>query len=340
MENLLIVIADTLRYDDGMKALDWLREGSVTYENAWAHGASTYPSFPSLWTGLEVHEHAATHRRTRPLAVGLDGMLRQCGYNVYATTENPYTAWAMSMRNAQVHLHGKTVADLVSKDWGLPSPWAIIYHCMTCHWPYQFDVEACPLPVGWPYEHPDIEPEAYHEAYRCGVERLADQLALLLDELRPDSAIVTSDHGEAFMEHGRYLHDPRQHYPEQLHVPLVVHDGGRRYTDRGLVGLKSLPAIVLAATDGRRTRARDVYVRVEDYHYDPLYSMVYNGHLITGGQVYNLGLDPNCQNPIEGAEYPDNIMPPPLQEENAETFLEPGGDDMILERLRALGYVE
>lgn len=340
MKNLLIVIADTLRYDDGMEALSWLRARSVTYENAWAHGAATYPSFPSLWTGLEVHEHAAVHRRTRPKAPGLDQMLRELGYSVYATTENPYTAWAMQMHNAWAYLHGDTAEELPGRTWELSSPWAIIYHSMLCHWPYKFDPMEHDLPVGWPWEHPDIEPEAYHEAYRSGVAKLSEQLQQLMISMRPDVTILTSDHGEGFMEHGVYLHPPEGHYPEQLHVPLIVHDGNRRYTDKGLLGLKNLPAIVLAAAEGKRIRARDKYVRVEDYHADPAYSMVHNNHLIAFGQVYNLDLDPYCQDPIEGAEYSDNIVPPPLQEENAEVFLEPGDDDTILERLRALGYVE
>ena len=45
-----------------------------------------------------------------------------------------------------------------------------------------------------------------------GLEELA-----LGDEV---AVVVTSDHGEEFLEHGRYLHT--QLYPEQLHVPLFV----------------------------------------------------------------------------------------------------------------------
>jgi len=335
MKNLLIVVADTMRYDDGMQFLDWMRDGSVSYLNAWAHGAATYPSFPSLWTGLEVNEHAATHRRTQPLSKGLGTMLQDAGYNYYGTTENPYTAWGLELRNGYASLHGHTFRWLAEHRELLKPPWAIVYHCMTCHWPYQFD-PARQIPEGWPDET-GVAAYTYHQAYRDGVQVFASHLLWLIDELGPETTIVTSDHGEAFGEHGMFMHDPAMHYPEQIHVPLIVHDGGRRYTDRGLLGLKHFPEIVLAAAEGKRVRARDEFVRVEDYHAEPVYSLVYNDHLITRGQAFHLPTDPEALAPIGPTEHPE-IVPPPMQYENADEFVEPGDDDEVLERLRALGY--
>lgn len=62
--------------------------------------------------------------------------------------------------------------------------------------------------------------------YRAGIEYLDDDLARLFEGLRArgywDDAlvIVTSDHGEEFREHGRFIHC--QPYSENLAVPLII----------------------------------------------------------------------------------------------------------------------
>jgi arylsulfatase A-like enzyme len=63
--------------------------------------------------------------------------------------------------------------------------------------------------------------------------------------------IVTSDHGEEFLEHGMVKHGP-QLYQESIHVPLLVRDPrdlteGRRRPQ--LFELKNLPALVLGLLD-------------------------------------------------------------------------------------------
>lgn len=61
---------------------------------------------------------------------------------------------------------------------------------------------------------------------------LDDQLGKLLAELSASPewkntiVIVTSDHGEAFGEHGLYLHNRSLYFREALHVPLVVSGPG------------------------------------------------------------------------------------------------------------------
>jgi arylsulfatase A-like enzyme len=65
------------------------------------------------------------------------------------------------------------------------------------------------------------------ELYDTGVRYMDDQLRNLFEGLEQrgilDGAlvIVTSDHGEEFMEHGEFIHN--QPYVEGLHVPLLVH---------------------------------------------------------------------------------------------------------------------
>ncbi len=63
--------------------------------------------------------------------------------------------------------------------------------------------------------------------YDAGIRKMDDDLALFLRRFREAgldrdaNLVVTSDHGEEFMEHGGLQHGSRL-YDEQLHVPLLV----------------------------------------------------------------------------------------------------------------------
>lgn len=63
--------------------------------------------------------------------------------------------------------------------------------------------------------------------YDAGIRYTDDLVGRFLDrleergQLRNTIVIVLSDHGEEFLEHGRFLHDSM--YQEVLHVPLVIH---------------------------------------------------------------------------------------------------------------------
>jgi arylsulfatase A-like enzyme len=65
------------------------------------------------------------------------------------------------------------------------------------------------------------------DLYDAGIRRIDDQMALFLRCFREAGLdrnavlIVTSDHGEEFMEHGGLQHGTRM-YEEALHVPLLV----------------------------------------------------------------------------------------------------------------------
>lgn len=75
----------------------------------------------------------------------------------------------------------------------------------------------------------DLSPseiEAIHALYRAAVPNLDAEMGKLFDELRRRGLydgsliVVTSDHGEEFREHGRFIHS--QPYDETTHVPLFV----------------------------------------------------------------------------------------------------------------------
>ena len=75
-------------------------------------------------------------------------------------------------------------------------------------------------------EIPEVFAELVADLYHAGVSYLDHELGALFDALDergmlgPTLVIVTSDHGEEFQEHGRFLHD--QPHEETLAVPLLV----------------------------------------------------------------------------------------------------------------------
>jgi len=66
----------------------------------------------------------------------------------------------------------------------------------------------------------------YESLYDAGIRHLDDEVQRLFNELESMgliddmTVIITSDHGEEFMEHGKMVHE--QIYHELLHVPLLV----------------------------------------------------------------------------------------------------------------------
>jgi len=136
--------------------------------------------------------------------------------------------------------------------------------------------------VDSPHELARIEtsPDGQHEAYWSRVDRddpadlrrLVDlydacisatdsAFARLVDALRRKGAygetiiVVTSDHGEEFLEHGQFLHNSI--YREVVHVPLIVRLPGGRHAGRRVGGIARLVDLTPTLLDllSIRTRA-------------------------------------------------------------------------------------
>jgi arylsulfatase A-like enzyme len=120
--------------------------------------------------------------------------------------------------------------------------------------------------------------ERYHRAIELMDEKLEDfwrsaEASGLLDDTM---VVLTSDHGEAFGEHGLYLHDASV-YDTHLHVPLWVHHPGRpAETIADVVSTRDLFGLIRAAglgepLDGtifdRSWRARRPIALAEHFHY-------------------------------------------------------------------------
>ena len=104
--------------------------------------------------------------------------------------------------------------------------------------------------------NPEMTPQQVQEeidAYDGAISYVDDHLARLLTQIRDLGAgdnllvIITSDHGEAFGEHGTFLH-PNSVYREEVHVPLVLWQPGRMPVEARVsqpVSIAALPATVM-----------------------------------------------------------------------------------------------
>lgn len=102
--------------------------------------------------------------------------------------------------------------------------------------------------------------------------RAAQESGLLEDTIM----ILTSDHGEAFGEHGLFLHDASV-YDTHLHVPLWIHVPGRApemvddvVSTRDLFGLMRAVGLRLPLSEtilDHNYRARHAVALAEHYHY-------------------------------------------------------------------------
>ncbi len=205
----------------------------------------------------------------------------------------------------------------------------------------------------------------------AGVGRLLDMVDArgLLDDAW---VIVTSDHGEAFLEHGSWSH--RELYEEELHVPLLVRPpgglaGGRRVD--APVGLVDLAATLLAlggvdADDVVQGRAllpagsfepRPLHAVAEQYRgYQTLVDGAWKLHVGEADarwQLYDLSADPREERNLLGTGEEADAVRAALEREVATVRAAAaalrerlGGaieaaapTDDELEVLRALGYV-
>ncbi|MBX3023520.1 sulfatase [bacterium] len=122
----------------------------------------------------------------------------------------------------------------------------------------------------------------YHRAIELMDRKLAAFFAAAGRLLDDTVVILTSDHGEAFGEHGLYLHDASV-YDTHLHVPLWI-----RHPDRGaasiddIVSTRDLFGVLLASAGERRWsdtlldaghRAAHPFAVAEHFHYPRLAGM-------------------------------------------------------------------
>ncbi|HEY8079563.1 MAG TPA: sulfatase-like hydrolase/transferase [Labilithrix sp.] len=111
----------------------------------------------------------------------------------------------------------------------IPSPRIVVLHLIDTHAPYWLDDDDAPFR---PYDHVVAwsRMDALHNAYKDAIytqdRRLARAVnAFVAQEHGPWMVVFTSDHGEAFGDHGA-IHHGQNLFDEQVHVPAWIASSG------------------------------------------------------------------------------------------------------------------
>lgn len=253
--------------------LDSLAARGAVFEHAYAHLPGTLPSHMSMFTGLYPGEHGVYPPEgvLPPELPSLPEVFTEAGYRAGGFSEGGYVSgsygfergfevWddANSGKEEEIETTLSEGLDFV-KSLEPSDRFFLFLHSYSVHDPYHPAPEY--LERFWQGERPadyfdptgpnlvqvnkhkrSMSPEllAYFRAcYKASIAYMDDVLKNffaeletlgLLDEV---TVVITSDHGEAFLEHGTVVHSSV--YTEDLHVPLVVlHpqlEGGLRIPD-------------------------------------------------------------------------------------------------------------
>src|SRR5262245_42520528 len=254
--------------------LDRIAARSLAFPRMRSPATWTLPAHSSLFTGLFPTQHGAVNegRTFSPALVTLAEHLERAGYRTAAVTDAGFVSRQYGLdqgfeiflehNEALGHRLAKTLhaaRELLARDDGRPV--FLFVHTYRTHWPYrtgseedrsEHDALVARFSEGLaPRERPDpARLEAFGKEllalYRRGASALDEQLGPWFDELEragffdPGYFVFTSDHGEAFFEHGKSEHRGMP-YEEELRVPLLLFgpglEAGRSPVDASLLDL-------------------------------------------------------------------------------------------------------
>lgn len=238
--------------------IDSLAAQGAVFEQAYVQLPGTLPSHMSIFTGLYPEEHGVFPPSgvLSPDIKTLPEILQQNGFRTGGHSEGGYAHggygfdrgfedWSHEAAKRETDIEDTFARGVKFLEGvGPEEPFFLFLHTYAVHDPYfptdeylsQFWTE--PKPDTFPATGPNLasfnaghlemdETAArfYKASYDASIRYMDDQLKALfgsLDEmglLDDVTVILTSDHGEEFLEHGEMLHN--QLYPETLRVPLI-----------------------------------------------------------------------------------------------------------------------
>lgn len=258
--NLILLSLDTLRADH-MGAYGYAREttpfidrrlagGGTLFERYVAAASSTRPSHMTMFTSLPPSVHGATEnagvRTLPPGATTLAELLRDGGFRTAAITENGAIDRSRGFgRGFDVYVENRDSqsADMrtghVEQTFARGLAWLerhrgerffLFLHTYQVHNPFtpppayaSFFTAPAPALEPPPGLRADWDPLLYDREIRYTDDRVRELVASLeaLGALENTLLVLTSDHGEAFLEHGFVAHGANVHH-EVLNVPLIV----------------------------------------------------------------------------------------------------------------------
>jgi arylsulfatase A-like enzyme len=252
--------------------LDRLAHEGVVFENAMATSPWTLPSHASLLTGLYPRRHAVKTDRHRLPAqiVTWAQLLEERGFATAAIVNSGFVSrrygfgrgfadfeyvrekrsrnqpFEVTRRALQwLSERGDAPFFLFVHDYQIHSDYAALPHYQELFVrPYAGPANGTTMQLGrirsgrLQLKARDVE--HLLDLYSAGVRQTDEQIDRLLrhleesDRLDETLVIVTSDHGEEFLEHGGVLHG-RTYYEEILHIPLIFYGpslpSGQRIAD-------------------------------------------------------------------------------------------------------------
>jgi arylsulfatase A-like enzyme len=214
----------------------------VIFENAVTTAPHTLPAHTSMLTGLYVRSHGVRSPLTHlaPERTTLTEALQRAGYVTAAVTENGFVVPELGIRRGFDYYRENKSADLHRPDGfaaaifddGLTwlaqhrdEPFFLFLHTYQVHYPY-----VPPPPYDTAFEPPwmlDTYDEVEQLRYEQEIRYIDDEVALFLDGLAAlglrerTLVVITSDHGEEFMEHGQRWHLFQLH-DEAVRIPLMM----------------------------------------------------------------------------------------------------------------------
>ena len=249
-------------YDrDTSPVIDSLAASGMTFSHFQANSPWTLPSHASIWTGLSVQSHAAGMRNRVYYGINPDlstiaTILDDHGYMTlgFVNTRLLRSTFGFSRgfdyykMNPSGHgMAGRTVDNVVAwfaDNIGNPYPKLVVIHLFDPHAPYDppdgfdrmFSDEGFNGIDGWVVDSLNTltnpqDLDYLLDMYDGEIAWVDHQLGRLFNELDAlgcmDNAlvIITSDHGEEFLDHGDISHGHNL-YQELLHVPLVISGPG------------------------------------------------------------------------------------------------------------------
>jgi arylsulfatase A-like enzyme len=383
-----------------------LAASGVLFERVIAPSSWTKTSMASIMTGLDPASHGVLRHRNAvpPRLQTLAEQFEAHGYETIGINTNPwlqeqfgfsagfeiYETIRDAKESGRANEVNRRALDLVAERWN-DRPVFLYLHYMDVHAPYRSGLEEASGPSLRLPGRGEIDDATVERAYRkegltgpaveervialydAGIRNLDAALERLLHEigasLPPEDTliVITSDHGEAFREHGTTEHGHNL-YPEVIRVPLIfawpgVLPAGMRIGAqvRSIDIAPTLLALAGVAVpesfegspllpmnpDGIADRVAhsEVYFRrpLSPFHFT---AVVSRNHLYVrekmkdAAEFYDLSRDPTAQRDL-GAAHPDaaayaaiehsaEIVRPPERELDAETR----------EELEALGYLK
>jgi len=251
-KNIVLIVIDTLRADhlqtygyarDTAPFLEEISSRGVVFEKVFSTSSWIAPATASLFTALYPSQHGVItgHNATRKLRKKfshivlnripdqletLPELLGKAGYSTFGISDNFKVFRKMGFGDGFERLDSawyrggdevNAIATRWKEDLLVADRYFLYLHYVDPHQPYH-------KREPW-FEAAQGQPASTIARYDSEISYVDGMIRKLFDEFQWQDdtlLIVTSDHGEGFLDHGNWGHD-KTLFTEVLHIPLIVY---------------------------------------------------------------------------------------------------------------------